>query len=136
MAREMRRATPHQAEAAGLNPKRALWKSFHQSIQAWAVYVEGEGIAAVFGIGGCFLSEVGEPWMFTTALVEKYPFALLRVARDIVEKMTDITPKLEGLIFAEYAQGTRFLRALGFSFGETVKVGPHKAPFVKFSRER
>lgn len=136
MARETRQATPHQAEAAGLNPKRELWKSFHASLECWAVEVEGEGLAAVFGLGGCFLSDVGEPWMYTTALVEKYPFAFVRVSHEIIDTMLEITPKLEGFIFADYAQGIRFLRGLGFSFGETVKMGPLGAPFVKFSRVR
>lgn len=133
MSRLARPATPHQAIAAGLNPKQLLWKSFHSSIEAWAMDIDGE-FAAVGGLGGCFLSEVGEPWLYTTPAIEKYPYLALRVARAMIDTMAEITPRLEGFIFADYPQGIRFLRALGFSFGETVAMGPRGAPFIKFSR--
>lgn len=128
-----RPATPLQVEAAGLNQKQTLWRSFHSSIEAWAMDIDGE-FAAVGGLGGCFLSEVGEPWLYTTPAIEKYPFLALRVARAMIDTMAEITPRLEGYIFADYPQGIRFLRALGFSFGETVAMGPRGAPFIKFSR--
>lgn len=95
--------------------------------------IDGE-FAAVGGLGGCFLSEVGEPWLYTTPTIEKYPFLALRVARAMIDTMAETTPRLEGFIFADYPQGIRFLRALGFSFGETVAMGPRGAPFIKFSR--
>lgn len=136
MGRQMRSATPHQAVAAGLNPKKELWKAYHASLECWAAEIEGEGLVAVMGVSACFLSEVGEPWMYTTSIGEKYPRAVLEVGYEIIDKMLDLTPKLEGFILADYATGIRFLRAFGFSFGETVKMGPRGAPFVKFMRYR
>lgn len=136
MSREMRAATPHQAEAAGLSPKKELWKSYHASLACWTAEIEGEGLVAVLGLGGCFVSDVGEPWMYTTPLGEKHPAAVVRVGRKIFAMMLDLTPRLEGFILADYARGIRFLGFFGFSFGETVKLGPRQAIFLKFKLER
>jgi hypothetical protein len=137
MSREMRTATSHQSLAAGLHPKKQLWDTFRASLESWTVDVEGEGLAALSGVGACFLSDVGEPWLCTTPLVEKYKLAFVRFSRDVmVELMLDVTPKLEGHIYSDFPRGIRFLRALGFDFGETVKMGPRAAPFVKFSKAR
>lgn len=132
MARIARAGDRREAEALGLPLTVALRRSYRGSIVSWAVRMEGEGLAAVFGLGGSFLNDVADPWLVTSPLVEKYPFAFRRVSLAIVEKMLELAPRLENYVLADYGQACRFLRSLGFTLDEPEPYGPKKALFRKF----
>ena len=136
MARIMRPGDRAECESVGVSAKRALWRSYKGSLEAWAVEVEGEGLAAVFGLGGVILSDVGIPWLMTGPLVEKYPFAFLRVSKAIVAGFLEQKPRLENYVLADYRGACRLLEAIGFTLGDPEPHGVQRVMFRKFTMER
>ena len=121
--------------AAGMTPLKALWRSWRPSVIASAGFVDGE-IAAVWGMIGSPLCRVGNPWLLTSAAVEKVPRAFMEISREEVRRMLSICPVLEGLVDPAYWKAVRFLTFLGYSFGEPMRYGPHSATFLPYRMER
>lgn len=128
----LRAGDRRECEDAGLAPRRAIYRSYRNSLYARTVFFDGD-MAGMFGLGGGALSDTGSPWLFTTPAVERNPFAFLRCARAFVDEMLTIKPMLENFVSANYPEACRFLRALGFELSEPQPYGVKGAPFRKFS---
>ena len=100
----------------GFSPAEALRASLAGSIFARTGISDGR-IAAMWGVGGSPLGGVGEPWLLTTAEVERIPIPMVRVARREVGAMLGLFPELVNYVHAEYRQACRFLEVVGFRLG-------------------
>ena len=135
VARHLRDGDRLEVTSLGLDPATALRKSFKHAVWRRVAVINGE-IAAVFGMGGNMLSNVGYPWLLTTPAVEKLPVSFVKEGRKQAMEMLSMRRRLEGHVAADYRQACRFLEALGFTLGEPEEIGPLKAKFRKFTMER
>jgi hypothetical protein len=130
----MRAGDAKECEDAGIHPRKAVWRSFRHSLMCQTAFLDGD-LAAIFGMGGSYFSKVGEPWMFTTPVVERDPVSFLILGKQWVDEMLAITPRLENFVSADYPKACRFLQAIGFHLGEPEPFGLHGKPFRKFWME-
>ena len=132
--RLLRDGDRRECEDAGIPPRKAVWRSYRASMLSWVAFIDGEP-AAIFGLGGGCLSDVGRPWLLTTATVERHRLAFVRHAKIIVTDMLSIKPVLENHVSANYPGACRLIKALGFTLGEPEPFGRTGAPFRKFRKE-
>jgi hypothetical protein len=135
MSTMLRAGDAAEIEAAGITPRRALWRSWRGSLVARAALVDGE-LAALWGVGGCPLGAVGQPWLLTAPPVERAKVAFLREARREVAQMLVLFPRLAGYVDARYEGAIWLLGAVGFTVGPSQPFGPHGAPFREYSTVR
>lgn len=131
----LRAGDHHEITCAGLSPRKALWRSYRQSIVRRTGIVDGQ-IAACWGLGGETLSDVGQPWLLTSPAIERIKMSFAKEARKEVRAMLDLYPRLEGYVAASYGQACGFLRFLGFELGNPIEVGPNRELFYMYRMER
>lgn len=117
----------------GVSPAEALRASLAGSIFARTGISDGR-IAAMWGCGGSPLGGVGEPWLLTTAEVERIPISMVRVARREVGAMLGLFPVLVNFVAADYRQACRFLEVVGFTLGPAFQFSG--APWREFRMVR
>jgi hypothetical protein len=135
LAEKLRAGDAAEIEAAGISPRRALWRSWRNSVLASTMVVDGE-IAAVGGVGGCPLGRVGELWLLTAPPIERAKIAFLAEARSAVRVMLTIFPELRGRVSADYHKAVRLLEVLGFTVGEPFAFGPSRTLFREYRMVR
>lgn len=121
----------HEIEAAGVDPRRAIRDSYRNAMMRHTAIVDDE-VAAMWGLGGAFISDVGQPWLLTSAAIERVPVAMVRVGREQVAAMLTLRPRLENHVAASYARACRFLVALGFTLDKPEPFGPRGELFHRF----
>lgn len=131
----LRAGDRHEITCMGLSPRKALWRSYRQSIRRRTGIVDGQ-IAACWGLGGGFLDDVGQPWLMTSPAIEKIKMSFAREARAEVHSMLEIYPRLEGYVAASYGQACGFLRFLGFELGNPIEIGAGRELFYMYRMER
>ena len=99
--------------ATGLDPRRALRFCYRNAILRRTAFVDGR-LAAMWGLGGGMLSDVGTPWMISTRAVESCPLTFVRVYRAQVAEMLTLRRELSGYVHASYEGACRVLRLVGF----------------------
>jgi hypothetical protein len=153
MARLMRAEDRAEIEGFGLSPKRTLLRLYAGSGMTRTAFVDGE-LAAVWGLEKMLLSDVGQPWLFTTAAVERVPMAFFRETRRQVAEMMEGCRRLETKVLASYERSIRFFEMMGFRISRAAPLGlngelyrtmtldrpvrrtTEHAPFVVFSLPR
>lgn len=131
LAANMRAADRAEAVGLGADPKRALRLSFRQALMRRTAFVDG-AIAAMWGLAGDCLSDVGYPWLVTSAAIERLPLTFVREGRRQLAAMLRLKPILENVVAADYAGAVRFLEILGFTLEEPIAMGPAGLPYRKF----
>jgi hypothetical protein len=131
LAANMRHDDAEECRAIGLSRIRVLNRAFRGSIMCRTAFVDGD-IAAMWGLGGNLLSNVGHPWLLTTPAAERSPFLYVRVARQQLADMLALRPVLYDYVAAKYTRAIRLLKLLGFTVGDPVPIGRHQALFCKF----
>lgn len=130
----MRQKDCEEALNAGITVERAVWRSYRGSVFAKVALVNGE-IAAVWGVCGT-LGRTGQPWLFTTPVVERAKMHFVRIMRQEVKEMLVLYPRLLGLVDDAYAGAIRLLGAVGFKISEPFSYGRYGMPFREYSAER
>lgn len=114
----------YELTCLGFKPMVALRRSFRGALFRRTAFVDG-AIAAMWGVQGCALGGVGQPWLLTTEAIERAPgSAFLREARREIAAMLDVYDRLENFVVADYARAWRFMQLLGFSVSMPVPYGP------------
>lgn len=131
LAARMRDEDRKEIEATGLPVIHAVRDSFKCSTLRCTAFV-GPDIAAMWGLGGAFLSDVGQPWLLTTPAAERVPFSYLREGRVQVQAMLTRRRYLENYVPASYARACRFLVLLGFTLEQPAPYGPKGVLFHRF----
>ena len=97
----------------GLTPYDAIFESSNTSIWSKTAFVKGE-IAAIWGVSGDLLSEVGSPFLLTSSAVYCVtPLKFARIYKKQLSKMLKIFPVLENYVDAEYLESVRMLKIAG-----------------------
>jgi len=119
----------------GAVPVKIMRENFKQGLLRKTYFVEGK-IAAMTGICGSALDDVGEPYLFTSSAVEKVPLAFVKEARRSVNEMLEIKSILRGYCAADYTGACRLLEMIGFTLGEPFQWHSTGALFRSFERVR
>jgi hypothetical protein len=135
LAAHLRPDDAAEVAGLGLDPRIGIRRSFRNAILRRTAFVDGE-IAAMWGLCGALLSDVGYPYLMTTAAVEHVPIGMVKQARKAVNDMLLLRRRLEGHVAASYSGACGMLELIGFSLGEPHPMGPHGAMFRTFSIER
>lgn len=120
-----------EIEAAGLDVRRTLRESFRDSILRYTALVDGE-IAAMWGLGGSMIAEVGYPWLLTAPPSERLPQTYVKLAARNVAMMQSYRPRLENHVAARYQRAIRFVKLLGFTVEPAAPYGAKGALFHRF----
>lgn len=136
LAGSLRAEDVRECLASGGRPFKLLWRSWRSSqLLRRSAFVDGE-IAAMWGIGGPWLSQTGIPWLLTAPAVERIPLRFLRECRSGMAEMLVFYPRLSNYVHADYTRSIRFLALLGFEVGEPQPHGPHGELFCAVTLER
>lgn len=120
----------------GLPIRKALWRSYKNSIFCRTAFVDGQ-IAGIWGLHGVLLGETGCPWLLTSPIVERFPIHFALLYRQEIREMQDYFDKLENWVDAAYSKSIRMLELIGFTVDEPVKISVLKSDnlFRKFHLE-
>lgn len=135
LARNLRVADAAEMEAAGEPGVRLIRKSFRAALLRFSVFVDGE-IAAMWGMGGEALGDIGTPWLLTTPAIERVPVSFVKVGRQNVAAMLRLKPILVNYVDARYTRACRFVEVLGFVLEPPAPFGPKGALFRRFEARR
>lgn len=136
LAEKLRDDDRREIDCAGLPVMKAIWRSYRHGIIRRTAFVDNE-IAAMFGLSSTvLLGNSGNPWLLTTAQVEKVPVSFVKEGRKCVQEMLDVYPVLFSYVDAKYARAIKFLKLLGFTVGRPEPFGVNGAPFCRFETRR
>jgi len=122
------------AALSGRDPREALAESVERSAMAWAGLADGR-LVCLFGVVPASLAGVtGVPWLLGSDDVCAYSRAFLRRNRAYVSAMLGEFPVLRNVVDARNEVSIRWLRWLGFTFGEACPLGVAGLPFIPFER--
>jgi hypothetical protein len=120
--------------ALGMSPEKALSISYKNAIYRKTAFID-EKVAAVWGVSGNFMGEVGTPYLLTsTEVVKITPLLFVRIYKYEVEKMLEIFSSLENYVDVNYTSAVRLLKMIGFTVGEPQKI--ESGMFCKFQIKR
>ncbi|WP_095110440.1 phage protein Gp13 family protein [Pseudomonas sp. Irchel 3E20] len=123
-------------EALGIPMERALIDAVTGSLNARKIVVDGE-VVAVFGDAiHSILGSVGVPWLISTIHVEKHARAFLKVCKPEVQGMLTRHRHLMNYVDARNTSAIRWLKWLGFDFGEAAPYGARRFLFYQFTLNR
>src|SRR6185312_13064875 len=71
-------------------------------------------LAAMSGLCGSMLGDIGYPYLLTTKAVERVPVTFVKLAREGIAEMLRHKLRLEGHVAADYEGACRLLEVLGF----------------------
>lgn len=123
-------------EALCIPIERALYEAVQGSLNVKKIVVNGK-VVAVFGDAVySLLGSVGVPWLISTVHVENHAKAFLKVCRPEVQGMLTRHRQLINYVDARNTAAIRWLKWLGFHFGELTPYGPKRLPFYPFTLSR
>lgn len=123
-------------EGLGLDLPFALRQCFGGSLKASKIVVGGQ-IVAVFGDAVHDIQgSIGVPWLISTIHVDKRAKSFLKVCKPEVAEMLTRHDTLINYVDARNTQAIRWLKWLGFQFGDAVPYGPKGYPFFQFQLKR
>jgi hypothetical protein len=132
LAANLRPADQNEIEIYGFPTNKALWRSFKASFLRHTAFIDNE-IAAMWGVGGSPMGQMGQPWLMTTEAVKKIsPLAFARIYQREVLRMLNVFPVLINYVDAEYTAAVRLLDIVGFNLGEPEPLGKNGALFRQF----
>jgi len=135
MVHALRKEDRDEIMCLGLRPLRTLKKSYGRSFIRRSAFL-GHDIAAMWGMGGGLLEEVGEPWLLTSAAVERKPIAFAKQMRAEIDEMLGLKPILRGYVAASYSRAIGLLKLMDFSIGPPEPFGQARALFCEYRIER
>jgi len=110
-------------EVVGVDPVVALPKAYTDSVYCKTALID-EVPAAMFGLAGVILGNVGIPFLLTSTEVSRVsPLCFARVYKDQVDEMKQYFPYLENYVDANYTGAVKMLKIAGFSLDQPIKVG-------------
>jgi hypothetical protein len=118
--------------AQGKGPRAILRASVMGSLWCRTYLYDGE-VAAMMGLGGVAMDDLGRPWLLTSPVIEAIAvWPVIFEARKAVALMLAMKRRLENYVLAKYEAACRFLRLLGFHLDPPAPFGPKGVPFRRF----
>jgi hypothetical protein len=131
LAANLRQDDADEVRAFGESRIRAVNRAFRNGLMCRTAFVDGE-MAAMWGIGGNVLSNVGHPWLLTTPVCEHVRVTFVKVGKAQLADMLALRPVLYDYVAARYTRAIGFLKLLGFTVGDPAPLGRHQQLFCKF----
>ena len=99
----------------------------------WSIAMRlGGRLVWIAGVGGPHYGGTWSPWMLGTDLIKKYPFAVSKYSRPVVQEMRRGADRLENYVHADNMVAKRWLAWCGFTVHAAAPHGPFGAPFHRF----
>lgn len=118
-----------------LDPKAAIRHSYRNAVLRRTLVVNGM-VAAMWGVCGDMVSDIGEPWLMTGPAVETVKLSFVKQAHRELADMLALRDTLIGHVAARYARAVRLLEWFGFTVGYPFPFGQNEAPFRRFEIAR
>ena len=119
-----------------LTPIEALISSVDLSAYSSVALFKGVP-CAVFGlVVNGLLTSTGCPWLLGTDDIDLCKKDFIKHTRTGVQEMLSICSRLENYVHVDNRKSVRWLKAMGFKFGNPERIGKHQELFVKFSLEK
>lgn len=134
LAANLRAGDRDEVLALGVDPRSAIRSSVRRGVMNQTAFIDGE-LAAMWGLSGTLLSDVGHPWLMTTPIAERMPVQFLKVGRKVVGSMLELRSRLENVAPASYTKALRLVEALGFTIEPARPMGPAGVLFHPFHLE-
>lgn len=126
----LRAADALEAHLAGAT----LAGSMALAAEVWAAEEDGK-VIALAGLALIEGTDIGLPWMVGSDELSKHPVSLVREGLAFVARWERRCSVLTNFVHAENTASIEWLQRLGFTMGQRFpQFGPHKAPFIHFSR--
>lgn len=128
----MRQKDREEALAMGLNPKKAVFYAYRNSLFRRTALIDGK-VAAMWGVVGNLFGGSGKPYLITSTEVEKMsPIAFARIYREQVKKMSKLYPVLSNIVHDDYDAAKRMLVIGGFDITEPFPIDSSGHLFREF----
>lgn len=135
LAANLRADDAAEVAALGYDPSVAIRRSYRDGILRKTYFVDGE-LAAMSGLCGPLIADIGEPYLMTTPAAERAKVSFLRLARGAVREMLTHRLRLQGEVAASYVRACRLLEVLGFTLAPPRPLGPRGALFRTYTMAR
>lgn len=119
---------------SGLSPREALEEGVANSPNATVAEIDGQVVCAFGCADASFLGGDGYPWLLCAEGIERHARTMLTCAPRFVGEMRGERERLSNVVHADNRSAIRFLRWLGFMFGEVFHVKGE--PFLPFEWTR
>lgn len=120
----------------GHTPEEAVINAVRTSRHAYRVTANGS-LICMFGVCDDRLAKgTGVPWMLSKPSVTKYPTHIMRIGLRTVKSWMREYDLLMNAVWAGNDTSIRWLKRIGFEFGDPVALGPQQAPFYAFFKAR
>ncbi len=103
------------------SPYKALRKCLEIKGMSWTIIVNGIPVGMVGVSRGTLLSDTGTPWLLGTDVLIDDRKLFLKISRIVLKNISEGYRRLENYISTENQASLRWLRHLGFKFGEEIK---------------
>lgn len=131
LAANLRSGDRAEVEALGLDSRHGIRRSFRNAMLRRTYFVDGE-IAAMTGVCGDMLGDIGYPYLMTAPPAGRVPIAFVKAGRMALAEMLAHKLRLEGHVAANYGGACRLLERLGFILGPARPFGPSGGLFRTF----
>lgn len=135
VCRTIRAEDRAEIEGMGFRVHRALRYLYRTSEPKRAALVDGD-VAAIWGVQGGFMDEVGMPWLFTCPPVERAKLAFLKETRREVAELLETRRVLRTHVLASYTRSIRLFESLGFVFSAPASAITGGPAFRQMTKER
>ena len=135
LATTLRAADRAEVESLGFTARDAIRRSYRNGMLRTTYLVDGE-IAAMSGLCGALLDDIGAPYLLTAPIAATVPVAFVKCARQAVDRMLLHRSRLEGYVAARYTGACRLIEVLGFTLGKPMPIGPCAEPFHHYWMNR
>ena len=128
LAANMRPGDAAEASVTGRPCRHLLNMLWRSSTVRKTALIDGQ-VAACWGCTAPLMVSVGEPWLFTTPVVERAPIRFLKQARWETAEMLRDHHSLASSVASDYTKAVNFLRRVGFTIGEEHILGVNNMAF-------
>lgn len=116
-------------------PEQVLEQSFEMSQLAFTGTLDGVPVVMFGVVSASIVGGTGRPWLIGTEALDRHSIIFLKRCRRQLDIFQMCFDRLENYVDVRNKRAIQWLKWLGFTFGETVPLGPFNHPFMKFSRE-
>ena len=132
LVKNMRLKDKIEVQKLGATPEYATQYSFDNGVNNKTALYNGH-VIAMWGVGGSYLAEVGNPWLLTTTYSEDVsPVTFAKVYRKEVQEMLSFFSVLINYVDVEYEEAIRLLKICGFKI-DNKQIDTGHGYFYKFS---
>lgn len=115
-----------------INPFHVISRAIVMSSHVWTfARVADNTPISIFGVAP-MAEHIGSPWMLGTEELYDHPRDLVVLGRRYIQLMTGAYPVLINYVDARNEKSVRWLKRMGFQFGDPEPLGPYRIPFHRF----